>query len=331
MDGAAEQRIVERELAAGDGWRASRIQCGAGPDDAPFEETHEWVSVVAVLDGSFVYRSAHGRELMTPGSVLLGNQGACFCCSHEHGRGDLCVAFHFAPAAIEEMASSLRPVRWSGFRRHRVPPLDRLVPLLDAVRAASAAPDPLLIEETAQRLGGAALRLVEDADVPASTPGEERRVAAALDMIAWRHAEPLSLASLAEAAGLSRYHFLRVFRRVVGVTPYAYVLGRRLAAAAERLRSGDETVLDVALGCGFSDLSEFTRRFRSRFGLPPGRFRDSRRAAPHAIAAPSASSTRTLTATKAGSVRTRGDGSATGTSATILPGRGDSTITRSAR
>ena len=62
---------------------------------------------------------------------------------------------------------------------------------------------------------------------------------------------------MAEEVGLGRYHFLRVFRRVVHATPYAYWPNRRLAGTAAVLDDGSG-VLDAAIASGFSDLSEFT-------------------------------------------------------------------------
>src|SRR5689334_10489469 len=95
--------VAVHRLAEGKGWRVSDILCRSGPQDVPFEEAHEWVSIAAVVDGTFVYRSTHGRSLMAPGAVLLGNHGACFCCSHEHGKGDRCVVFHLEPGFIEDV------------------------------------------------------------------------------------------------------------------------------------------------------------------------------------------------------------------------------------
>lgn len=266
-----------RALARGTGWRVSDIVCRAGPDDAAFEEAHAWVSIAVVLEGTFAYRSSHGRVLMTPGSVLLGNEGACFSCAHDHGVGDRCIAFHFDPAAVESAASDLRGVRRTTFARHRLPPLHALTPLVASVRALAADPDPWEAEETACRIASAALTLAHDGQEAPVSLTDEARVAAAIAVIERDFAEPLSLGGLAQALGVSRHHFLRTFRRVAGVTPYNYVLNRRLDAAAEHLRSGDGTVLDVALACGFTDLSEFTRRFGATFGRPPAAFRNEAR------------------------------------------------------
>ena len=82
-----------RLIASGDGWTVSDIVCTAGPRDRPFEEGHTQTSIAIVVGGTFQYRSSTGRDLMTPGSWLLGNPGESFTCGHDHGIGDRCVAF----------------------------------------------------------------------------------------------------------------------------------------------------------------------------------------------------------------------------------------------
>jgi AraC family transcriptional regulator len=85
---------------------------------------------------------------------------------------------------------------------------------------------------------------------------------------------PLSLDEIADAAGLSPYHFSRLFAGRYGFTPMAYVRARRLEGAAERLRSGPRTsLIDLALDCGFDSQEGFTRAFTRIFGVSPGRYR----------------------------------------------------------
>ena len=74
-------------------------------------------------------------------------------------------------------------------------------------------------------------------------------------------------------AGISRYHFLRTFKLVTGVTPYQWLLRSRLRDAARRLAAARDPITAVALDVGFQDLSNFVRTFRAEFGLSPGRYR----------------------------------------------------------
>jgi AraC-like DNA-binding protein len=68
---------------------------------------------------------------------------------------------------------------------------------------------------------------------------------------------------------LSPYHFLRTFARLTGLTPHQYVRRARLRRAAAQLGTGDVPIIDVALACGFPDVSNFNRAFRSEFGITP--------------------------------------------------------------
>lgn len=84
---------------------------------------------------------------------------------------------------------------------------------------------------------------------------------------------PLSVATLADAAGLSPWHFSRAFTARLGESVMGYVRGRRLEAAAFRLAAANPPALiDLAFDCGFESQEAFTRAFRRRFGAPPGQF-----------------------------------------------------------
>jgi AraC family transcriptional regulator len=98
---------AHRPLARGDGWSVNDVICTSGPDDRPFEELFCGVSIAIVVAGTFQYRTVTGRELMTPGSLLPGNPGQRFECGHEHGTGDRCIAFRFAPDYFERIAADL--------------------------------------------------------------------------------------------------------------------------------------------------------------------------------------------------------------------------------
>jgi AraC-like DNA-binding protein len=84
---------------------------------------------------------------------------------------------------------------------------------------------------------------------------------------------PHDLASLSRIARLSAYHFLRTFQGVTGTTPHQYVLRARLRSAALRLKIERARILDIALACGFGDVSNFNRTFRAEFGVSPRAWR----------------------------------------------------------
>lgn len=263
-----------RLLASGAGWRVTDVVCTAGPHDRPFEEQHADLCIAPVTEGSFQYRSARGTALLGPGAVLLGNEGDCFECGHEHGAGDRCIAFHFAPALLESIVAAVPGVRRLGFGVPRLPPLPGLLPLLAAAEAARDDGDAAALGELALRFAGAvAAALAGVAATPQPSRRDERRVSAALRRIETAADEPLTLDDLAREAATSPYHFLRVFVALVGMTPHQFVLHTRLRRAAVRLRASDAPISTVALDAGFNDLSTFNRRFRRVMGVSPGVYR----------------------------------------------------------
>jgi AraC-like DNA-binding protein len=109
-----------------------------------------------------------------------------------------------------------------------------------------------------------------------SAADRRRAVEAALRIDA-HAAEPISLNGCAREAGLSSFHFLRVFSAVLGVTPHQYLVRSRLRHAARLLADDDRAVTDVALDVGFADLSNFVRTFRRAAGVSPRGFRNAAR------------------------------------------------------
>ncbi|HEX8757059.1 MAG TPA: hypothetical protein VF745_12035 [Steroidobacteraceae bacterium] len=83
--------LAAKVLASGSGWRVSDVVCTFGPRDPCHVGQHSAYGIALVTDGNFRYRTAQGSALMTPGSLLLGNEGACFECGHQHARGDRCL------------------------------------------------------------------------------------------------------------------------------------------------------------------------------------------------------------------------------------------------
>jgi len=274
---------VPNVLARGEGWSVADVVCTAGPADRPFEEAHARATIAVVVAGSFTYASPTGRALMTPGSMMLGNQGHCYTCGHEHGAGDRCVSFWYGPEVFERVVADTGiRVGKDAFTAARLPPLRELAPVVANAARGLLTPDAAAWEELsvtlAARVVGLAGTPARTSPTPLNTEARVTDVVRAIDHeIDTASDASLTLADLARRAGLSPYHFLRTFEQVTGVTPHQYILRARLRRAAILLAMEPRRVLDIALETGFGDLSNFNRTFRTEFGVSPRLYRRSHR------------------------------------------------------
>src|SRR5437016_9279166 len=102
-----------------------------------------------------------------------------------------------------------------------------------------------------------------------------RHLLRARDLADARYVEPLDVDDLAGAAGLSRAHFSREFRRAFGESPHAYLMTRRLERAAALLRNTDRSVADICLSVGLQGIGSFTSSFTRTYGMSPVAYREA--------------------------------------------------------
>jgi AraC family transcriptional regulator len=284
----AQGGMIVRQLAEGEGWNVSDVICTSGPHDRPFEESHGQVNIAVVVAGSFQYRADRGHELMAPGSLLLGNPGQPFECGHEHGTGDRCISFGYTQEYFELLAVDVgehNPRRF--FQVFRLPPLRELSPVVaractGLVGGGAVSWRQMVWEELSLQLAAQALHLANGGtpNWGGAPPSTVARVTRAIRRIE-RHPESgVSVEALAREAKLSPYHFLRTFQTLTGVTPHQYVLRMRLREAAVRLAAEPGQVLEIAMDCGFGDVSNFNRNFRTEFGVSPRVYRSQSPAVP---------------------------------------------------
>ena len=100
-----------------------------------------------------------------------------------------------------------------------------------------------------------------------------RHLLKAKDLADARYFEPLGVDDMAAAAGLSRAHFSREFRREFGESPHQYLLTRRLERAAALLRATDRSVADICFSVGLASVGSFTTSFTRTFGVSPTVYR----------------------------------------------------------
>ncbi|WP_250286048.1 helix-turn-helix domain-containing protein [Frankia sp. CiP1_Cm_nod2] len=149
--------------------------------------------------------------------------------------------------------------------------------LTELTHAMAAGVDELYAETSAAFLLAHVLsRYGTGSPGPVSVGREDVRVRTAIEFMRDNLHLPLSLADMAGSAGLSPYHFLRVFQASTGLPPRRFLTRMRIDVARRRLEDSDLSVTDIAQQCGFSSASQFSTAFRREIGMAPRAFRRSR-------------------------------------------------------
>jgi len=245
-------------------------RCTVAPGAEPFAEVHDGFSVSYVRRGSFGYRTRRESFELVAGSILVGHPGDEYTCTHDHAHADECLSFHLTPALVEAIGD-----RSDVWLTGGVPPLPELMVLGELAQAVAEGRSDVGLDEVGMLLTARVVDVVSGTQRtrPVARARDRRRaVEAALWIDAHSH-EAIDVEAVASKAGLSAFHFLRIFTNVLGVTPHQYLIRCRLRHAASLLADDERSITDVALDVGFGDLSNFVRTFHRAVGISPGGFR----------------------------------------------------------
>lgn len=250
-------------------------RCTMGPGDVPFLEQHARHSLSYVRSGSFSYDTRGRSHELVAGSVMVGHAGDEYSCSHDHHTcGDECLSFQLSPSLADDMG-----LRKDALRIACVPPTPELMVYGELAQAAGRGDSDIGIDEAAILFVSRFIEATsENAQKAAPATARDRRRAVESALWIDAHADQaIDLESSAKAAGVSSFHFLRMFSNVLGVTPHQYLVRARLRHAARLLADDARSITSIAFDVGFGDLSNFVRTFHRAAGVSPRRFRDAAR------------------------------------------------------
>jgi AraC-like DNA-binding protein len=254
--------------------RVDDFRCEASHAEAPYLELHRGYSLSYVRKGSFGYEVRGKSFELVTGSLLVGYPGDEYLCTHDHEVGDECLSIHFEPELVETLGA-----RSAAWRAGALPPLSELVVLGELLQAAAEGRSDAGLDELALWLGARFVACVTG-DAPHGRVAGERDRRRAVEAARWIDAHSggdVDLESAAREAGLSAFHFLRLFANVLGVTPHQYLVRSRLRRAARLLAEDERPITEIAFAVGFGDLSNFVRTFHRAAGVSPRAFRRASR------------------------------------------------------
>ncbi len=253
--------------------RVIDYRCTAQRHERPFTELHPRFTLAYVRRGTFGCQARGRRYELVRGSFLVGRPGDEYTCSHDHAVGDECLSFQLTDACADELVRG-------AWNTGALPPLAELGVLGELAQATADDGTELGIDEVGLSLAARFAALASDGDDDRRSTPAPRDRKRAVEIAAWidEHAhEAIDLDTLAGRAGLSAFHFLRVFSSVIGATPHQYVVRARLRSAAQLLTDPERSITDIAFDVGFADVSNFVRTFHRAAGVSPRGFRKAAR------------------------------------------------------
>src|SRR5262249_10885535 len=213
------------------------------------------------------------------------NQSVQFASSREQSE---LLLVRLAPALLIETASRLRMYRTGLnllFRTPLTPVTDdaKLRATLELIAAELESGDAgwrevvrSLVSQLAVYLLRSHINAQRSDEVELSRVGiVDRRLRRAIEFMSDNCGRELSLAEIAGAAYLSEFHFARLFKKITGATPYAYLASLRIERARRLLAESDLPITEVGAEVGYASQSHFTKVFREATGMTPKAFRDA--------------------------------------------------------
>jgi AraC-like DNA-binding protein len=262
-------------ILKGDSISVYDYRCTAGPDSKPFVERHTSHSIAYVRKGSFACSKRGQSFELVAGSLMIGHPGDEYICSHDyHVCGDECLSFFLSPELVDEIGGNTEV-----WRTGCAPPLPQMMVLGELAQASACGRSDVGLDEVGHAIASRFVEVVsgrKQKPVQAAARDRRRAVETALWIDAHSH-RAIELQDAAAQAGLSPFHFLRLFSNVLGVSPHQYLVRSRLRHAARLLADDNRAITDVAYDVGFADLSNFVRTFHRAAGVSPLRFRQASR------------------------------------------------------
>lgn len=239
------------------------------PDSAGRGELQEASGNLLVLPFAGVFAKHDGprRSVVANAShALFFRAGDLYRVSFPDAIGDDCLSFEFSPQAGQPP-----------FAGHALLPEGSILQRALLWRQLRSGPcDPMLVEETAVQLLGAAAGAASPALArvrPGTAARRARQVESVKEALATRPCEAWTLDKLGRVALASPFHLARVFREEVGVPIHRYLTRARLAASLEPVLESGADLSTIALESGFASHSHFTASFRAAFGITPAALR----------------------------------------------------------
>jgi AraC-like DNA-binding protein len=259
--------LTELSWAPSGGSAVGEDRCSADPSSPAARWVYRTASIGFVTSGWFEYASGDRRVLAAPGAIILGNANEAFSVRHVDTRGNHRLVVSLGRDVLDDVANDAGVApRFGAIALSPGKTATRIFALMRALNRNAC-------NDLLYPLAHAALTAEQHPAAERISARDRRRVQTAVGHIETNFDQPCTLHALADLAGLSRFHFVRMFSTVVGLSPNQYLINTRIRAAAERLIATKAPIADIAFDVGFNDISHFYACFRQALGCTPRQWR----------------------------------------------------------
>ena len=202
-----------------------------------------------------------------------------------HGPAE--VAYHHKIIAIQISKYFLEEIAYILFGNRNIlfenepaplePQLENLIDLFISESQNKQAGYEFILDHLSCLLGASILRaLTSNLDLHEKrfNSVSKKEINRALDYLHTNINQDFSLNEVADLIGLSKYHFIRLFKKETGQTPYQYYLDLKIEKAVELIKTNQYSITDICFICGFKDHSHFSRMFIKKMGITPSHFKE---------------------------------------------------------
>lgn len=277
-----------RILFSSDVYQATRYKCHCNICSLSQPEYSDSFCIDFIQTGFFEYRSFRRQEEVHTGRILISKPNFPYTIRHVDDQPDTTTTFRFSPAFFQQITVNYsREAGWF-LQNHDVhsivinsdAALDHLhhIFLQQVSPIDHTAPDKLYMDELVLHLLDTIMGKL--GNIPAAAPlaGPLKlyhlpTIEQAQEYLLQHFREDISLQQVAQHCHTSPFHFSRLFKAILGVSPHQYLLGVRLHQAKHLLAATRQPVSEIAFECGFNNLEHFATAYRKHYQVSPSAYR----------------------------------------------------------
>lgn len=271
-------------LHQGDFYRILNFKCYCTECSLSAPEYNKVFDICFVRSGYFEYNIFRNRHEVHIGRVLLTKPGTEHTTRHINNQPDLCTVLDFTPAFYERLTTDYgRLAPWFFHNNDVASVLLHTSPQINyshqqLLTLCHEKQPHLPVDDLVLRIVGDVMRMLTHSPEAPELPASLKRfhlttVENALAFLHNHFSENVSLQQLADHCCVSLFHFSRIFKSVMRVSPYRYLTMVRLQHAQQLLMHPQLSVSEIACHCGFNSIEQFASTYKQHFGQSPTQFR----------------------------------------------------------